>query len=160
MDSQTLRQLGDLIRGRAVAALATIHDGRPLASLVPYAIHADGGGPRLVTHVSRLSAHTRDMRASPEVCLLVTAAEDSPVPPQALPRVSLFARATFVDRGHHDHDALARTYLERFPQAAEWFDLGDFSIVALDPSGGRFVAGFARAVPVSPADLAAALGAA
>lgn len=157
MDSQTLRLLGDLIRGRAVAALATLHDGRPFASLVPYAVHVDAGRLRLVTHVSRLSAHTRDMLASPEVCLLITAPEDSAAPPQALPRVSLPARATFVDRADPDHDPLARAYLHRFPQAAEWFDLGDFSIVALEPTGGRLVAGFARAMNVSVADLTAAV---
>lgn len=157
MDHDTLRLLGDLIRGRSVAALATLHDGRPLASLVPYSIHVADGSLRLVTHISRLSAHTRDMLASPEVCLLVSASEDSATPPQALPRVSVFARATFVDRGHPDHDALARAYLDRFPQAAEWFGLGDFSIVALEPTGGRFVAGFARALNVSPADMLAAL---
>ncbi|MFM9026112.1 MAG: HugZ family protein [Planctomycetaceae bacterium] len=158
MDSQTLRLLGDLIRGRSVAALATLHDGRPLASLVPYAIHPAADGLRLVTHVSRLSAHTRDMLANPEVCVLVSAPEDPATPPQALPRVSLFARAVFVDRGHADHELLARAYLDRFPQAAGWFDLGDFSIVALEPTGGRFVAGFARALNVTPADLASALG--
>lgn len=158
MDPQTSRLLGALLRDRSTAALATLHEGRPLASLVPYAIHPAIDGLRLVTHVSRLSAHTRDMLAHPEVCLLISAAEDSATPPQALARVSLFARAVFVDRVHPDHDVLARAYLDRFPQAAGWFDLGDFSIVALEPTGGRFVAGFARAMNVSPADLASALG--
>ena len=134
MDSETSRLLGALLRERSTAALATLHDGRPLASLVPYAIHLAAGGLRLVTHVSRLSAHTRDMLASPEVGLLVSAPEESTAPPQALPRVSLFARAEFVDRGHPDHAALARAYLDRFPEAADWFDLGDFSIVAFAPS--------------------------
>lgn len=157
MDSDTLRLLGDLIRGRSVAALATLHDGRPSASLVPYAIHVAAGRLRLVTHVSRLSAHTRDMLANPEVCLLVTAPENSASPPQALPRVSLPARATFVDRADPDHEPLARAYLDRFPQAADWFALGDFSIVALEPTGGRLVAGFARAMNVSVADLLTAL---
>lgn len=158
MESNALRLLGDLIRGRAVAALATLHDGRPLASLIPYAVHVAGGRLQLVTHVSRLSAHTRDMLANPEVCLLVSAPEDTAAPPQALPRVSVSARARFVDRADPDHEALARCYLDRFPQAAEWFGLGDFSIVALEPTGGRLVAGFTRAMNVSPADLLAAVG--
>jgi len=152
-----LRLLGDLIRGRSVAALATLHDGRPLASLVPYAAHVESGRLRLVTHVSRLSAHTRDMLASPEVSLLVAAPEDTSTPPQALPRVSIAARAVFIGRDDPDHEPFARAYLDRFPQAAEWFGLGDFSIVALEPSGGRLVAGFARAMNVTPADLAIAV---
>lgn len=157
MDRETFRLLGALIRERSTAALATLHEGRPFASLVPYAIHVAGGRLRLVTHVSRLSAHTRDMLANPEVCLLVAAPEDSAAPPQALPRVSLPARATFVERTDPDHEPLARAYLDRFPQAADWFDLGDFSIVALEPTGGRLVAGFARALNVSVADLVAAI---
>jgi len=158
MDADALRLLGDLIRGRATAALATLHDGRPLASLIPYATHVADGRLHLITHVSRLSAHTRDMLANPEVCLLVSASEDSAAPPQALPRVSVFAQARFVDRHDDDHEALARCYLDRFPQAAEWFDLGDFSIVALEPTGGRLVAGFARAMNVSASEFVAAVG--
>jgi putative heme iron utilization protein len=157
MDRETSHVLGELIRGRGTAALATLHEGRPFASLVPYAVHVEGGRLRLVTHVSRLSAHTRDMLANPEVCLLVTAPEDAATPVQALPRVSLPARATFVDRADPDHETLARVYLNRFPAAADWFGLGDFSIVALEPTGGRLVAGFARAQNVSVADLAAAV---
>lgn len=157
MDRDTSRLLGDLIRGRSVAALATLHDGRPFASLVPYAVHLSESRLRLVTHVSRLSAHTRDMLVHPEICLLIAAAEDGSLLPQALPRVSLPARATFVDRADSDHEPLADTYLRRFPQAADWFGLGDFSIVALEPSGGRLVAGFARAMNVSVADLVAAV---
>ncbi len=158
MDRETHRLLGDLIRGSSVAALATLHDGRPAASLIPYAIHVAGDGRlRLVTHVSRLSAHTRDMQAHPEVCLLVTAAEGSAAVPQALPRVSLPSTAAFVDRADPDYELFAGRYLARFPQAAEWFALGDFSIVTLEPSGGRLVAGFARALNVSAAELAAAV---
>ena len=71
--------------------------------------------------------------------------------------MSLPARATFVDPADPDHETLARAYLDRFPRAAEWFGLGDFSIVALEPTGGRLVAGFARAMNVSVSDLVAAV---
>lgn len=157
MDRETFRLLRSLIRERSTVALATLHEGRPFASLVSYAIHVEGGRLRLVTHVSRLSAHTRDMLANPEVCLLIAAPENAADPPQALPRVSIAARATFIDRADADHELLARCYLDRFPKAADWFGLGDFSIVALEPTGGRLVAGFARAMNVSPAELAAAV---
>ena len=151
MDPAASHLLGELIRGRAVAALATLHEGLPFASMVPYAIWHDPVGERLlfVTHVSRLSAHTRDMLESPQVCLLITAPEavlDGGPPPQALPRVSIPAVASFVDREHPDHGPLARAYLERFPFAADWFQLGDFSIVAFTPSGSaRFIAEIGRA---------------
>jgi hypothetical protein len=164
MDAAASHLLGELIRGRSVASLATLHEGLPFASMVPYATWHDAASKRLlfVTHVSRLSAHTRDMLESPQVCLMITAPEATsdaePVPPQALPRVSIPAVASFIDREHADYRQLARAYLEKFPFAADWFQLGDFSIVACAPSGpARFIAGFARAMTVSAAQLQAAV---
>ncbi len=129
--------------------------------MIPYATVITGAPPRLrfVTHVSGLSAHTRDMRAEPRVCLLVMAAESGDIPPQAMPRVSLPCVAEFVPSGHADHDLLRDAYLARFPHAADYFALGDFSLVALVPQSARLIAGFARATTVSAVDLAAALGA-
>lgn len=165
MDAAASHLLGELIRGRAVASLATLHDGLPFASMVPYAVWHGAADGRLlfVTHVSRLSAHTRDMLESPQVCLMITAPEEGvdseSVPPQALPRVSIPAVASFIDREHPDHRPLARAYLEKFPFAADWFQLGDFSIVSFTPSGSaRFIAGFARAMTVSTVQLHAAVG--
>jgi len=171
IDPDTSLLLGRLVLSRRVASLATLHDGRPFASMIPYALlvtgrdaaaGGDAGSVVLVSHVSRLSSHTRDMIATPEVCLLVTDAEgpDDGPPPQALPRVSLPARATFVDPAHPAHETLARAYLARFPRAAEWFGLGDFSIVAFEPTSARFVAGFGRAMTLSPAQFHAAVAAA
>jgi heme iron utilization protein len=164
MDPAASLLLGELIRSQSVASLATLHEGLPFASMVPYAVWHDASGdtPLFVTHVSRLSAHTRDMLESPQVCLLITAPEaisdSEPVPPQALPRVSIPAVASFIDREHADYSSLATAYLEKFPFAADWFQLGDFSIVAFTPSGSaRFIAGFARAMTVSAAQLQAAV---
>ena len=111
MDADTSRLLGALVRSRSVAALATLHEGRPFASMIPYALwHGDDGRLRFVTHVSRLSAHTRDMLESPDACLLITAPEpggtDAAIPPQALPRVSVPVTAEFVGAEHPDHAAL------------------------------------------------------
>jgi hypothetical protein len=77
MDPAASHLLGELIGGRSVASLATLHEGLPFASMVPYAIWHDAASDRLlfVTHVSRLSAHTRDMLETPQVCLLITAPE-------------------------------------------------------------------------------------
>ncbi len=176
IDQATSLLLGRLVLGRSVASLATLHDGRPFASMIPYAVLITGRDPAIddghpddtgsvvfVSHVSRLSPHTRDMIATPEVCLLVTAPEAvdaSGPPPQALPRVSLPAVATFVDPAHPAHDALKQAYLDRFPHAADWFQLGDFSIVVFEPTSARFIAGFARAMTLSPKQLHAAVAAA
>lgn len=153
------QQLADLLRallaGRAVGSLATLHDGRPFCSMVPFAATSVGGRLRLVVHVSGLAAHTRDMRSVPEVCLMVMAPEMDDVPPQALPRVSISGRAVFVPGDHPEHGVLKAAYLGRFPEAADLFQLGDFSIVAIEPESARFIAGFARAMTLSPESLAA-----
>lgn len=146
--------LRSLMFGRSTAALATLHDGLPFASMVPFALAIAPGRLRLVTHVSRLAAHTRDMLAAPEVCLLITAPESAAMP-QALPRVSIPAVAEFIPRDHADYATLEAAYLAKHPQAADLFQLGDFSIVAFTPLSARFVAGFGSAHTLKPEALAA-----
>lgn len=155
-DSATLGVLRSLLTGRTTAALATLHDGRPFASMIPISTMMAGGRLRLVTHVSGFSAHTRDMRASPDVCLLLMAAESAGAMPQALPRVSISAVAEFIPTDHANHAAVKAAYLGKFPEAADLFQLGDFSLVSFEPTSSRLVAGFARAVTLSPDALAAA----
>lgn len=153
-DTSTASVLRSLLVGRSVATLATLHEGRPFASMVPFALALSPGGLRIVTHVSRLAAHTRDMLAAPEVCLLITAPESAAMP-QALPRVSIPAVAEFIPRDHADYAALEAAYLAKHPQAADLFQLGDFSIVAFTPLSARFVAGFGSAHTLAPEVLAA-----
>jgi hypothetical protein len=102
--------LSDLLRSllstRSVAALATLHDGRPSASMVPFVATMHDGRLRFVIYVSGLAAHTRDMRSVPDVCLLITAPESPDVPPQALPRVSIVGRAEFIAGEHPDRPSL------------------------------------------------------
>ena len=50
-----------------------------------------------------------------------------------------------LTRGSAEHAAARVAYLERFPDAARTFELGDFSLVALQPVSARLVAGFGRA---------------
>jgi heme iron utilization protein len=157
LDPASLSVLRSLLVERSTAALATLHDGRPFASMIPFATTRATGRFQFVTHVSGLSAHTRDMRSNPDVCLLVMAAETPGVLPQALPRVSISAVAEFIPLDHPDFGTLKGAYLARHPQAADFFQLGDFSIVALTPLSARFVGGFAQAHSLRPEALAAAL---
>ena len=149
--------LRSLLLDRSTAALATLHDGRPAASMIPFAACLGPMGLRLVTHVSGLAAHTREMRSCPDVCLLLSAAETPGEMPQALARVSIPARAEFIGEDHPDHAAFKAAYLKKFPDAASLFQLGDFAIVVFEPEHSRLVAGFARAVTLPPEAMAAAL---
>lgn len=160
LDSASLSLLRSLLVERNTAALATLHEGRPSASMIPFTATVAGGSLRVVTHVSGLSGHTRDMRSNPEVCLLMTAPEAPDVPPQALPRVSINAVAAFVSPDHSDHARVKAAYLDKFPHAADLFLLGDFSLVVFEPTSARLIAGFGRAFTLSPDILTAALTAA
>jgi hypothetical protein len=88
---------------------------------------------------------TRDMQEHPRVSLLVMAEPDDATPPQALPRVALQADAAMLPREGAAYETARAAYLARFPEAAPMFELGDFSIVALQPVSARLVAGFGRA---------------
>jgi hypothetical protein len=44
-------------------------------------------------------------------------------------------------------------YLARFPDGAVTFGLGDFTLFRLDFLSGLYVAGFGRAIAVSPEDI-------
>jgi hypothetical protein len=55
------------------------------------------------------------------------------------------------------HAALKAAYLEKFPEAVDLFQFADFSLVAIEPTSARFVAGFARAMTLPPDQLAEVL---
>lgn len=155
-------QLVALLAERPVGALGTLDDdGAPAVSMVPFALDPPAG--ELILHVSGLSAHTRQMRRDGRVSLLVTAADDAAELPQALPRATLQARATFVVAdGEAGKDAAARCqalYLARHPAAELMAQLPDFAFVRLRPTAVRHIAGFGAARSIELADFARLLAA-
>lgn len=150
--AQTLREL---LGTQEVAALGTLHEGRPYVSMVPFATLPGGTG--FVIHVSQLAAHTRDMLLSPPVSLLVVAPPAPDVPAQALARVTIQGRASQYARGTDGHAEAKAAYLARFPQSEDLFGFADFSLFAIAPESVRFVGGFAQATTISPQTLATVL---
>ena len=149
--------LQQLIRGRMIAALGTLHHGAPFVSMVTYAAARDGS---LILHVSRLAAHTQDMLDSPDVSLLITESEASGKMPQALARVTVQGRAEMLDRDSEKHTDTREVYLSRFPDAAPLFEFSDFSIFVIEPVSAHVIAGFGQAVTITGDDFATALSAA
>jgi putative heme iron utilization protein len=89
--------------------------------------------------LSRLAAHTQNLSADPRAGLFVgdrSAAAD----PQAGARISLLGHVVSVDSSE-EADARAR-YLARWPQAADYFALGDFSLWRFEIDEARLIAGF------------------
>ena len=128
-----------LLEAESVGVLSTIsvrRAGTPYGSVTPYALSATGS-PLL--QLSRLAAHTQNLTADPRAGLYVgdrSAAAD----PQAGARISLLGRVVRVDAAEVT-DARTR-YLARWPQAADYFALGDFSLWRFEIDEARLIAGF------------------
>jgi putative heme iron utilization protein len=148
-------RLRSLIEGQEIAALGTLHEGEPFVSMVPFALLPEGAG--FIVHVSALATHTKDMLATPAVSLMVLAGEDANVPAQARARVTIQGDAVRIPEDAPIHAMAKRLYLERFPQSAQTFELGDFALFAVRPKRARYVGGFAQARSVTAETLAKAL---
>ena len=146
--------LQQLIHGRMIAALGTLHQGAPFVSMVPYAVARDGS---FILHVSRLAAHTRDMLDNPDVSLLITESEASGKMPQALARVTVQGRAKMLDRDSATNTNAREVYLSRFPDAAPLFEFADFNIFIIKPVSARVIAGFGQAATITGEDFVRAL---
>ena len=147
--------LQQLIHGRMIAALGTLHEGVPFVSMVPYAVASDGS---FILHVSRLAAHTQDMLDHPEVSLLITESEGSGKMPQALARVTVQGRAKMLERDSQKHIDARDVYLLRFPDAAPLFEFSDFNIVIIKPMSARVIAGFGQAITMTGDDFSTTVG--
>jgi putative heme iron utilization protein len=147
--------LQQLIHGRMIAALGTLHEGVPFVSMVPYAVASDGS---FILHVSRLATHTRDMLDHPEVSLLITESEGSGKMPQALARVTVQGRAKMLERDSQKHIDARDVYLLRFPDSAPLFEFSDFNIVIIKPMSARIIAGFGQAITMTGDDFSTTVG--
>jgi len=137
-----------LMRGAAMATLATQAGGQPFASLVTPAVAPDGA---VLLFLSTLSEHTRHLLVEPRCALLFT----GPAPeinPQTAPRVTVTGLAIPV--GEDEADALKSRWLLRHPYAALYAGFGDFDLWRVRPAGALLVAGFAQARRLRSGELA------
>jgi len=155
VNSEQTAALRELLHGQRIASLGTLRAGEPYVSMVPFALLPDGSG--FVIHVSQLSSHTDDMLESPRVSLLVVAPETPGKPPQAVARIAAQGRAEACPASATGYAAARDAYLSRFPQAADIFELPDFSLFTIRPSSIRYIGGFAQAMTLTPETFATAL---
>jgi putative heme iron utilization protein len=154
VEPAVLSKLSELIRGQRWAALATVGSGRPLASMVAFVPEPGFSGFLLL--LSSLSLHTRQLLADPSASLAISEPDKGDGNPQTLARVSLQGRAEAIPAEAPEHAPARKLYEKRLPSSAPLFGFGDFHLFRLVPEEARFVAGFAQAYTVSPADLAKA----
>ncbi len=124
-----------LMRGCDRAALATLLDGRPYASLVATACDGDAS-PLLL--LSDLAQHTMNLRSEPRVSLLFEDTGGRP-DPLAGPRLSLIGHAQRCD----DARAASR-FAARHPASAAYAGFADFHFYRVVIERGHLVAGFGR----------------
>lgn len=158
MHAEDRAALQALVDGRRQAALGTLADGAPFVSMVLYALERrPGHPPAALIHVSRLSAHTRQLQLDPRASLLIALPDVGDGDPQALARVTVQCLAGPVPADAADHGAAREAYLARLPQQEYLFAFPDFTLFRLQFQEARFVGGFARALTLSAAQLGEAL---
>ncbi len=127
-----------LLAAESVGTLATQstrHPGWPFASVMPYALMADGSPLFLI---SGMAIHTQNLVADPRASLLVMQS-GSGSDPLGAPRATLLGHARRVD---HAGEAARQAYLDRHPSARHWIGFSDFSFFQLEVTHLYFVGGF------------------
>ncbi len=152
MEISEMKALARLIRGRRWAALATYGDGAPMASMVAYAVEGEFSG--FLLHLSRLSAHTRNLLGSPQASIAISEPDSARVrDPQTLGRVSIQGEARTIPSDSPEYARARALYEERFPDSSPLFEFEDFLLFRFVPREARYVGGFARAFTVSREEL-------
>ena len=129
----------NLLRQEKYGVLSTLsvkHEGWPFGSATPYALTA---ADEPLIFVTSLAEHTRNMMADPRVSLFIqdTATNGNP---QTIARATLLGVVEPVVETERD-DA-AQRYLQRFPEAAQNFQLGGFSMLKIVVQNVRYIGGF------------------
>lgn len=154
MNAEEQSVLAGLIRGQRWAALATLSDGAPMASMVAYVTEADFSG--FLLHLSRLAPHTRNLLAVPRASLVISEPDSGQGDPQLLARVTIQGTVVQLPRNTAGYAGGRERYLGRLPDAERLFDFPDFVLFRLVPSGARYIGGFARAYSLGVEQLRAA----
>ena len=151
--SQPVHQLLARETQGVLSTLSRKAEGWPFGSLAPFALTANGEPLLLVSH---LAEHTQNLLADPRVSLFVQAAQ-ARANPQAGARVTLLCTALAVDET--EVETARQTYLQRFPDAASFFQMGDFQLFKLRIERVRYIGGFGNMYWLSGAELLSGEGA-
>ena len=156
METHDQAAVARLIRAERWAALATLREGAPFASLVAYAPEPDLAG--FVLHLSSLAPHTQNLLSDPRASLAIGEPDTGGGDPHSLARLSVQGVVEVVAPETAEYEAARDLYLQRLPETERLFSFGDFVLFRLIPKEARYVGGFARAFSLSAAELRAAAG--
>jgi putative heme iron utilization protein len=148
MDVRVGEAIRSLLATEQVLTAAVLVEGGPVAALLPFAPSADWTA--VYVQASRLARHARGLGPGARVSVLVHAPATPDRDPMQLPRLTVEATVTVLERGAPAFAAAAESLRARFPIVATTLTLEDFHLYALTLGRGRYVEGFARAFNVGP----------
>ena len=141
-----------LLATSRTAALGVLSGGMPLVARVAIGRSPEGAP---MTLVSELSNHTRALRADPRASVLVGEPGERGDPLNH-PRLTVQARARFVEHADPAYGPLAEHWVRWYRKAKLYVGFGDFSFVIFDVEAGYLNGGFGKAFVLTPQDLGVA----
>ncbi|CAK1754614.1 Heme oxygenase HutZ [Vibrio crassostreae] len=136
---------------RRTLQLATVdEEGRPNVSYAPFVQNQEG----YFVLISDIARHARNLKANPQVSLMMIEDEESSKQLYARKRLTFDAQASVVERETELWTQVIGQMQERFGEIIDGLSqLQDFSLFNLKADNGLFVKGFGQAYQVSGDDL-------
>ncbi|MEZ9338460.1 heme utilization protein HutZ [Vibrio splendidus] len=136
---------------RRTLQLATVdEEGRPNVSYAPFVQNQEG----YFVLISDIARHARNLKANPQVSLMMIEDEESSKQLYARKRLTFDAQASVVERETELWTQVIGQMQERFGEIIDGLSqLQDFSLFKLEAENGLFVKGFGQAYQVSGDDL-------
>ncbi|UTT86294.1 heme utilization protein HutZ [Vibrio pelagius] len=136
---------------RRTLQLATVdEEGRPNVSYAPFVQNQEG----YFVLISDIARHARNLKANPNVSLMMIEDEESSKQLYARKRLTFDATASIVERESELWTQVIAQMKDRFGEIIDGLSqLQDFSLFNLKAENGLFVKGFGQAYQVSGDDL-------
>ncbi|MFA0071451.1 heme utilization protein HutZ, partial [Vibrio breoganii] len=131
---------------RRTLQLATVdEEGRPNVSYAPFVQNQEG----YFVLISDIARHARNLKANPQVSLMMIEDEESSKQLYARKRLTFDAQASVVERETELWTQVIGQMQERFGEIIDGLSqLQDFSLFKLEAENGLFVKGFGQAYQV------------
>ncbi|PTP17116.1 heme utilization protein HutZ [Vibrio sp. 10N.286.51.C3] len=144
-------EIKEFRQDRRTLQLATVdEEGRPNVSYAPFVQNQEG----YFVLISDIARHARNLKANPQVSLMMIEDEESSKQLYARKRLTFDAQASVVERETELWTQVIGQMQERFGEIIDGLSqLQDFSLFNLKADNGLFVKGFGQAYQVSGDDL-------
>jgi len=149
--TDVIDQARQLLRQQRWAALATLRNDTPLATMVAYVTATDFSC--LYLHLSTLAAHSHNLQRNPNISMVISEPDLGSQDPQTLARLTVSGQAEKLDPQQSGHDGIRSLYIGKFPDSEMLFTFSDFSLYRVRPEKLRLVGGFAQAFNITPGQL-------